>query len=604
MSAGKVFIVGPDWRVPLETAADAETTLWYFGSDYVRFRTLAEAAQAAGMQVAPVGDAINSVARRIRKGMVELDAQLQTGKAPLAWTCSDFAERNPVTSDFYLNVCRAIALIEAARAGGGHVAVVEDRSLGKALARACRDASLPASATLAGAGAGLLCRGVKAHLSFLYHWAKRRLAMRHAGSPAQLKGRDVWLMSWLDGSESERSSRKTLEDRFLGPLARWLHDADTGFAWLVNAVWWGAPAQRIVEAARQPMGGPCVIADRFFGFRALVRAYAEYLRFPLSVRPGFSMAGLNLSALVRRQVWQEMSSARLVSAALYASLGAAVRRSDLKLRALVYTFENQPWEKGMLAGMRAELPNVRLIGVHHAPMAEHYLSGHPSRRQWSDGTAPDLLLTIGEEFRERLIGLGADPWRVAVGGTLRFQSKVGAASVGGEKSGKSMILISCPMDLSESLDLVSTAIEAAAPLSDVELVVNFHPMAEENFRRILIDYARQFLSGAQVRFVDGDAVKWLSSASVVLYNSSAVSFEACARGVPAVHVGSSTGLDLDKMSGRTGFSGRGADAIREQICRAIAAFKQGAMPPQALDYLKHSFAEPRPAFWIEQIRAA
>ena len=46
------------------------------------------------------------------------------------------------------------------------------------------------------------------------------------------------------------------------------------------------------------------------------------------------------------------------------------RAAGFAPRALFYTFENQPWEKAMLAGFRNALPGTMFIGVQHAPLAD------------------------------------------------------------------------------------------------------------------------------------------------------------------------------------------------------------------------------------------
>src|SRR5262249_505257 len=137
-------------------------------------------------------------------------------------------------------------------------------------------------------------------------------------------------------------------------------------------------------------------------------------------RRRLAIGGVDVTPLIRWARGREAVSTRLVSASMYHGLARGLRRLRVAPRAVLYTYENQPWEKLMLAGFRRALPSTILIGVQHAPFAEQYLGAHPSRRQWHDGTTPDLLVTIGEEFRDRLIARGAPPERIVVGGALRY----------------------------------------------------------------------------------------------------------------------------------------------------------------------------------------
>src|SRR5262249_1327461 len=142
----------------------------------------------------------------------------------------------------------------------------------------------------------------------------------------------------------------------------------------------------------------------------------------ISMRRKLVMGDVDVSPILALWLTKEFIGSRAVAAGLFADLAHELYKRGIRPRALIYTYENQPWEKVMLLGFRRSLPETLLIGVQHAPLAEQYFSGHPSRLQWEDGTAPDVLVAMGEEFRGRLIDGGAPAERVVVGGALRFPS--------------------------------------------------------------------------------------------------------------------------------------------------------------------------------------
>src|SRR4029077_15024763 len=109
-----------------------DRSLWYLGRDFARLSRLSGATGAG--RIFPVGEALNDVATRLRPDIFALGKHIASGRCRLSWAASDMAELNPATSDLHLDICRGIALLEAARAGGNHLVVVDDPTLGRALA--------------------------------------------------------------------------------------------------------------------------------------------------------------------------------------------------------------------------------------------------------------------------------------------------------------------------------------------------------------------------------------------------------------------------------------------------------------------------------------
>jgi len=273
----------------------------------------------------------------------------------------------------------------------------------------------------------------------------------------------------------------------------------------------------------------------------------------------------------------------------------------------MYTFENQPWEKAMIAGFRRALPATRLVGVQHAPLAENYLSAYPSRRQWREGTVPDLLVTIGEDFRDRLVARGAPRERVIVGGALRYPSIL-TAQPGGRKppsAGAHLVLATCSMDEREAFELAHKAADATSGLDGVRLAVNFHPMVSAQFRAAVRERIASLCDCRHVDFVEGSAEEWLGKASIVLYSASGTAFEAVAREVPAVFVGSELALDLDKMAGEGGLRCRDVNELHRLIARLLdePEFRRASIAA-AQSYLRRCFTPPSAELWYGLANAA
>ena len=590
-------VIADEWKGP--PPGKGGWSLWYFGSSSQRLLDMSTAKNVEDT-VFPAGEAVNAAATRLRAELLELDAQLASRRFPLAWAASDLAERNPLTSDVCIGICRAVALVETARDGGAHLVVVDDAGFGRALVELCRRAGLVA--VWRGTPHRPLRRVLSAwrtHRYFLRLWRETRSRVRRWRSAPIIPGQlDVVLMTWVDHRTFTNTDALRV-DRFFGSLPAWLRDGGRRFCWLGNVL---GPMSRITETAGASGNEPVVLASGSFGLGSLVRAYFSLMAFPLALRRRLTIGGIDVSPLIGWARGRELASPRLVSAAMYLAVARTLRRLRLTPRVLFYTYENQPWEKVMLAGFRRVLPSTTLIGVQHAPFAGQYLSAYPSRRQWSDGTTPDLLVTIGEEFRESVIAAGAPPDRVMVGGALRYPDILTRRGGGRirEPDGTRRILVACSIDLNEAIELTHKAATATAGLAEVALVINFHPMANEDFRATVRDRMAQAADRGHVSFVEDSADALIGTVDVVLYNASGTSFEAVAAGVPTIFVGSELALDLDKMAGEGGASCRRVDELRRLILRLLddAEFRRDRVRAGQM-YLRRCFSLPSVQIWSD-----
>ncbi len=592
MSGGDVVV----WDVGrrLDPADVDDRRIWYFGGDYAQYEEL-RAALGKAAEFEPVGEAIDAVAGRIGPDMIELDARVTSGRSVVSWLASDLGERSPFASPFYLDLCRAIALVKAAREGGRHLILVDEGRFGRTLVALCQDNGLSARWHGASASWNGWSRGLRAHAGFLRAWFRQWRAISRAPCVAdELTLRHPWLMSWAEGEFAPGS------DRHLGKLADSLRLSDFKIGWLYSPVAWLYPIEAIALAVeRSSRIEPAALVGQFLRLADLVRAYGRLVTFPLAIKRQLSIGEVDVSRLLRQAMHRELASPRLVAAALYERLAYALTRRGLAPRALFYTFENQPWEKAMLAGFRRALPGTMLIGVQHAPLAERHLCAHPSRRQWRDGTTPDLLVTIGDVFRERLVALGAPAERIVVGGALRHADLLAKQSSSTPEPGmQRLVLLTCSMDPRESLELACKAIAATAPIPDVRLVVNFHPMIEENIRAAIRTRLARLVDCYRVEFVDGAAAQWLARAHLLIYSASSTGLEGAMAGVPTIFVGSDIMLDTDPMAEARTAKCRSPEQLRRQIVTLLNdAEARRAAIETGRDFVARSLSPPKAEFW-------
>jgi len=568
--------------------------IWYFGGDYAEYLEL-RAALGESAEFQSVGEAIDAVARRIAPDLIELDARITSGLCAVSWLASDLAERSPFASPFCLELCRAIALVNAARVGGQHLVLVDERRFGRALVALCQANGLSARWHGLSASSGVWSRAIRAHAGFLRAWVRQRRAIRRTpGLVEKLTVRHPWLMSWAEGGFAPGS------DRHLGTLADCLRLNYFKIGWLYSPVAWLYPIEAIAAAVkRSSRAEPAALVGQFLRVSDLVRAYARLLAFPLTIKSRLSIAGVDVSRLLRHAIRRELASPRLVAAALYEGLANGLTRMGFAPRALFYTFENQPWEKAMLAGFRQALPGTMLVGVQHAPLAERHLCAYPSRKQWQDGTTPDLLVTIGDAFRDRLLALGAPAERIAVGGALRHADLLAKPPLSSVKLGtQQLVLVTCSMEPRESLELAYKAIAASAQIPGVRLVVNFHPMIEESIRATMRSRLARLVDCSHVEFASGAAAEWLECAHILVYSASSTGLEAAIAGVPAVFVGSDIMLDTDPMAEAQAPKCRAPDQLRRQMVTLLNDIEaRQAAIDAGRAFITRNLSPPKAEFW-------
>src|SRR5262249_23324900 len=154
------------------------------------------------------------------------------------------------------------------------------------------------------------------------------------------------------------------------------------------------------------------------------------------------------------------------------------------------------------------------------------LSADISRRQWTDGTAADVVTTSGTGYRDRLLRQGAPAGRVKVGGATRFDGFPNNPTQTATEQRKPLNFASCPIDPSAACELAHKTALATIGLKDVRVVINFHPDAAATDRQRVKQEIQSMGPHPHIEFSESSAGQWLNQASVVLYNSTGVAFSA------------------------------------------------------------------------------
>jgi|GEM_PF-6045814 len=513
----------------------------------------------SGYSAVPVGAVVDTAMDECRDIIREIDSTLFRVDEHDGWSASNLCERNPYVSDFARRLTFSLALLRAAKEGGNHLVVTTDSSFAAALSDLCRRNGI--DCVWHGQKldtARRVWRRLRHFAGYMRQHLRQRNALRASGmTPSRLAARDLWLMTWARAGSFDKGGLKQ-PDLYFGDLAKQL----AGAGWKVGALGvpavWMDPIEKIAVAAAAAGEGNCLV-PAFFTIRGFIGSLARQFCLSRGLKNQFQVAGFGLFPLVRRALHQEWDGLVAFRASLLRDVGRMAAKLGCAPKVLLYPYENQPWEKQLLAGFRQHCPETLLVAYQHAIFACNFVSGEPTKAQISQRLMPDLLIATGEEFRQRALLHGFPAERVLLGGSFRFPHFTSQEKVREAEHGLSTVLVSLPLQLDESVEIVSVAAEAFAELP-LKVIVSFHPMLDEASRQII-----RRIMGGNVEFSDRPARELLKAADLLLYNSSGTVFDATALSVPSIYLAPLAGFRMDKMPRGNPLTCRNAGELRQMI---------------------------------------
>ncbi|MDD1655577.1 MAG: hypothetical protein LUO91_07760 [Methanomicrobiales archaeon] len=515
----------------------------YLGGDPVAAYRMQE---AFGPSVPRIGitATLQETARRHRQAYVDFIGGLSPQPCSLPWLLSSLSEKNPFASSFYLSFCSIAACREQlGKATGTVVVVCGSPGIREALAGA-----------LAGQGYGdvrcegqfphpLLGRihpgltGAARHGWFAMRYLGRILLARlyHRLVPAGAGGRPgtVYLHAWTDRRSFRTSG--SYWDIFYGELVPILSTA-APCCYLIDVL----PTMGYLPALlhlRRLQDRDHVLQEYFnmpIDIVEAIRAARESYRGLGTVPP---LEGIPAGPLIAEDMAADAATTRQAQSYLGFLAGRRLAAST-PIGAFVYTFENQIWEKCILAGIREGRPGIRTVGYAHAIVNANNFSYSYSRREEPCTPLPDLILANGEESRRVLAAAGFPPDRIRVGGALRYG---GIPDQGQARpvQGRTVVLAGS-VSIPRTIELVTKAVLAFREDTDLPVRIKCHPTLPFRYLEGRVPPLPPHFSLA-----DGPPQDLLDAAGLLLYTESTMAVEAAARGIPVIHVKSDCTIDIN-----------------------------------------------------------
>ncbi|MEN6615523.1 MAG: hypothetical protein ABFD12_03115 [Syntrophorhabdus sp.] len=217
------------------------------------------------------------------------------------------------------------------------------------------------------------------------------------------------------------------------------------------------------------------------------------------------------------------------------------------LAASVLTYENNPWERAFIDGLRKESPDVKIFGYQHSVIPQAAANMFQSARELSRIPCPDILITTGSVPAEIISKYGAFPKsRIRVSCGLRYNYLDSVKPVPRDKpeSGDTMRVLVALCGVVQTISLVKYAVRQARDNPGFEFVIRPHPAMPFETIRSLVDV--ELPLNARVS-TDRSVMEDILPCHVLLYWGSSVSLEAIRLGKPVIHFNPDDKLSFDPL---------------------------------------------------------
>jgi hypothetical protein len=561
----------------------------------------------------PAGPLVNELADEFRHELLNVD-ELLVIRNEVLWQTSDLAEGNPFTHGLQFKLCCVLALRRLLEQDDSDLLILVDNpGLGRRLAQVARAYGRDGrsrSERLAGAAQaarerfGLVARAGVHRLLFLdRHRKSRALVRRYLKPPTPGAEVDLLLVTWARAATFDAEAVIDSEVYF-GRLPEAARRNGYEIGWLANPLFWVQPLEAILEsvgAARDAV----IVSEQALRRRDLVSIVLRTLRSPARPKRRCEVGGIDVRRLVADEVRRERAKPRQLWAMQFFYVGRFLA-SHARPGRLFFLYENQPWEKGLRLGLRAALPAVEIVACQHATLAARWFSFFPSNRDIAGGQIPDRLVVIGPFWRRVFASEGFPAERILVAPALRFPELGRAANDGGNAS--RTILVAGSIGSSDSLELVAKTVVALEEVEELDILIKLHPVMaqqEESFRRMVLSALERETWPARFTFATGTVEDVLRRSSIVLYNSTSVSYEALAVGLPAVFVESDFWFDLDPLPAESGLriTARTPEEIQNVVLRLLdePAADAEARRSRAQEFIADAFAPGDAEVYVRQV---
>jgi len=555
--------------------------VWYLGNQPGRQQTI-EKCLPSNAQLGVLDFSLENIADRIEACLLDLSAQIDVEtSAQRAWDVSALSDINPYSSTLQLNAVKGIFASETVQEGGLHLFFVDDDDVGTALATALLENGCDAHWIGKVREKQSIWSVLRARLSIIRQIIRHKfIALKTRNSAPirwdALKECDALILDWVNPSTfSSEVAIRSVSNLERMPDVLSSHDVKVGY--LANPLSWLFPFKEIMRSCSTAVD-PVILIDECLSPISIIKGAWRTWRTRLALSNPIICDGFNIAALVQLEVSRDLQRPLATRSHAYEDVAKMLFKHGVAPKAIVYTYENQGWERTFIRGFRKYFPDCRLIGYQHCPFSRRMISFFPSPHHIKKNIIPDELIVMGPYYKGLLADRGFPKDRLHNGGSLRFEnfySKASSQPIRQKTMLRTSILCATSVEYSESLNLVLKAAQAVKNITNTDLVVTFHPKVDTEFIEGLRKSVQETIPNSHdyVCYSDQLTSELLKQVDVVLYNNSGAAFEAIMSGVAAIFVSVDGALDYDKVPDEIASRACSVENLKDMLSSVLSAKK-------------------------------
>ncbi|MDV7340817.1 hypothetical protein RYZ26_14520 [Terasakiella sp. A23] len=555
-NVGYIDVLTSDFVASLSNrVTDEPTDLWVFGGAVADYNML-KSQETDLINICIPGDLLNKYSDKIEDNLLNLDAQLGLNDQEFdIWQASLSAERSPLVGNLQLNVARFLVLQKVIDPARRQVFLFENKEVAQDFYLVCRANKIAINCRFQMSStppSPRFTKMLRARVSALKQVLQQKYLsyrvrkQRPRAVWRDLKECDVLLVDWV-GENSFSLDRPTERCGNLERMVSLLTQRGLKVGFLAQPLCWTQDIGKITENLVHAFE-PVVSINECRSLLSIVHACFSSWRMKKLLGRKINILGFDVSRFLHNELCRDLEKPQTSIAASYKAVAQNLAAKNINPKAIIYTFENQGWERALVSGIHKSLPSTKAIAYQHAPFARRYIGFFSSQKALNGGSFPDQILLMGEIYKQWFLEKRVPDGKLNVVGSLRFESLLNQASLERD-AGKNVILCCAPIDVEESLSLVTKVANAVKSIEGIKLIVNHHPVVGQHY----IDNLSEALAGIfgrqsdMIELSSDKAVSLFQRADLMVYSTTGVAIEAVIKGMPCVCVESGMHISFDKL---------------------------------------------------------
>lgn len=329
-------------------------------------------------------------------------------------------------------------------------------------------------------------------------------------------------------------------DAFFGVLPEYLEKQGKGVLVLGMSQ---APLKDVVRGMKRTRTPHLVILESLLRLRDLPAVFLCTGSARISVGD-VEFRGFTVGSVFEKLVQRDIRGVDYLIARLHERAATRLVK-QVRIETTVLTYENNPWEKFFIMGIRKASPGTGIIGYQHSVVPRSSINMFISDHEKDTIPLPDAVVTVGAVNRDILKTYSRfPPERIIAGPALRyeylFHIKEPHVGIRGRR-----VLVGLE-GIFEVYHMVNYVLDELWNHTDVDIVIRTHPVLP--FEAIRHKIHHDIESYPHVSLSTSSFLKEaLEECDVMMYWGSTVGLEALMMGKPIIHFDMGTLLSYDPL---------------------------------------------------------